>query len=78
MRSHTLDPNPHVYGLIDQHADHWHFDTAQDWTKSRDGAANELGGGHAHIGMMIYQGDNWPADLSWPALHMEHARPARE
>ena len=62
VRPHTIDPNPRVYGLIDQHADHWHFDTAQDWTKSRDGAANALGGGHAHVGMMIYQGDNWPAE----------------
>jgi putative membrane-bound dehydrogenase-like protein len=61
MRPHTIDPNPRVYSLIDQHADHWHFDTSSDWTKSRDGAANTFGGGHAHIGMMIYQGDNWPA-----------------
>ncbi len=60
-RAHTVDPNPHVYELIDQHADHWHFDTAFDWTKSRDGAANDFGGGHAHAGLMIYQGDNWPA-----------------
>jgi putative heme-binding domain-containing protein len=43
------------------HADHRHFDTAYEWQKSRDGAANEHGGGHAHGGMMIYQGDNWPA-----------------
>lgn len=61
-RAHTIDPNPRTYELIDQHADHWHFDTAQDWTKSRDGAANAQGGGHAHIGMMIYDGDNWPAE----------------
>jgi len=61
MRPHTIDPNPHVYELIEMHADHWHFDTAQSWTQSRDGAANALGGGHAHGGMMIYQGDNWPA-----------------
>ncbi len=61
VRPHTIDPNPYTYRLIDLHADHWHFDTAQDWTKSRDGAANALGGGHAHVGMMIYQGDNWPA-----------------
>jgi putative membrane-bound dehydrogenase-like protein len=60
MRAHTLDPDPRVYALIDMHADHWHFDTAFDWTKSRDGAANALGGGHAHGGMMIYHGDNWP------------------
>ncbi len=60
-RPHTIDPNPHTYRLIDLHADHWHFDTADSWTKSRDGAANALGGGHAHVGMMIYLGDNWPA-----------------
>ena len=62
VRPHTIDPNPRVYALIDQHADHWHFDTANGWQKSRDGVANDLGGGHAHIGMMIYQGDNWPAE----------------
>jgi putative membrane-bound dehydrogenase-like protein len=62
VRPHTFDPNPRVYTLIDQHADHWHFDTANGWQKSRDGAANDLGGGHAHIGAMIYQGDNWPAE----------------
>ena len=61
-RPHTIDPNPRTYALIDQHADHWHFDTANGWQKSRDGAANDLGGGHAHIGTMIYQGDNWPAE----------------
>lgn len=60
-RPFTLDPNRRTYELIDFHADHWHFDTGQSWTKSRDGAANDYGGGHAHCGMMIYQGDNWPA-----------------
>jgi putative membrane-bound dehydrogenase-like protein len=62
VRPHTIDPNPRVYALIDQHADHWHFDTAGGWQKSRDGAANDLGGGHAHAGTMIYLGDNWPAE----------------
>ena len=60
MRPHTLDPNPHSYALIDQHADHWHFDTGKGWATSRDGSADELGGGHAHCGAMIYLGDNWP------------------
>ena len=59
-RHGTLDPNPHVYELIDMHADHWHFDTSGGWQKSRDGAANDLGGGHAHSGLMIYLGDDWP------------------
>lgn len=63
VRGSTIDPNGHIFGLIDQHADHWHFDTAQHWSKSRDGAANVLGGGHAHIGAMIYKGDNWPPEF---------------
>lgn len=61
-RPFTLDPNRKTYELIDFHADHWHFDTGKSWTDSRDGAANEYGGGHAHIGAMIYQGDNWPPE----------------
>ncbi|MEL7267883.1 MAG: cytochrome C, partial [Planctomycetota bacterium] len=50
-----------TYELIDFHADHWHFDTSGSWTKSRDGAANKFGGGHAHSGVMIYQGGHWPS-----------------
>ena len=61
-RPHTLDPNPLCYTLIDQHADHYHFDTGKGWGNSRDGKANEFGGGHAHCGLMIYQGTNWPAE----------------
>src|SRR5436190_3012476 len=61
VTAHTIDPNPHAYGLIDMHADHWHFETAKGWTASRNGAANDYGGGHAHIGGMVYLGDNWPA-----------------
>ncbi|MBI5774616.1 MAG: c-type cytochrome [Verrucomicrobia bacterium] len=60
VRAHTLDPNPRAYGLIDHHADHWHFDTSAEWSKSRDGVANAFGGGHSHIGAMVYHGDNWP------------------
>ncbi|MCW5551885.1 MAG: c-type cytochrome [Verrucomicrobiae bacterium] len=60
--AHTLDPNPRAYALMDRHADHWHFDTAKGWTASRDGAANDFGGGHAHAGAMIYLADNWPAE----------------
>jgi putative heme-binding domain-containing protein len=59
-RPHTLAPNPLVYRPMDMHADHWHFDTAGDWMKSRDGKADEFGGGHAHSGAMIYHGGQWP------------------
>jgi putative membrane-bound dehydrogenase-like protein len=63
VRPHTIDPNPRVYALIDQHADHWHWDNARDWTDSRSasGKHDELGGGHAHSGAMIYGGEQWPA-----------------
>lgn len=61
-RPFTLDPNLDTYELIDQHADHYHFDTTGKWTDSRDGAANDFGGGHAHSGLMIYQADEWPAE----------------
>ncbi len=52
--------NRNVYQRMDMIADHWHFDTSGSWQDSRDGKANSLGGGHAHIGMMIYQGGRWP------------------
>ncbi|MEM9656857.1 MAG: PVC-type heme-binding CxxCH protein, partial [Planctomycetota bacterium] len=52
--------NPAVYERMDMIADHYHFDTTGHWSESRDGKANDLGGGHAHIGMMIYQGERWP------------------
>ena len=62
-RPHTIDPNPRAYALIDQHADHWHWDTAKDWSDSRKatGEHDRRGGGHAHSGVMIYLGDQWPA-----------------
>lgn len=63
-RMYGNDANPNAYELIDQTADHFHWDTRETWsdirklgvTKTTDAA----GGGHAHSGFMIYQGDNWP------------------
>ncbi|HEY4261345.1 MAG TPA: PVC-type heme-binding CxxCH protein, partial [Schlesneria sp.] len=61
-RPHSEDPNPYAYATIDTHADHYHWDTGKDWTDSRNvkGEHDRLGGGHAHSGMTIYLGDNWP------------------
>lgn len=61
-RMYGEDLNPHVYGLIDLHADHQHWDATKSWTDSRDakGEHGKRGGGHAHCGGMIYLGDNWP------------------
>jgi len=62
-RMHGEDPYPFVYELIDQQADHYHWDTGKKWndTDGGRGGADALGGGHAHVGMMVYQGENWPA-----------------
>jgi putative membrane-bound dehydrogenase-like protein len=61
-RGTTKDPNPRVYELIDMHADHYHWDKSLGFKKARGETADALGGGHAHVGMTIYQGDNWPAE----------------
>ena len=53
-------PNQNVYERLDMIADHYHFDRTGNWQASREGKANHLGGGHAHIGAMIYQGQHWP------------------
>jgi putative membrane-bound dehydrogenase-like protein len=54
----------HVYSLIDHHADHYHWDTRESWDDIRQlgvtSTTLEAGGGHAHAGLMIYLGDNWP------------------
>ena len=62
-RMHGEDPYPFIYELIDQQADHYHWDTGKKWSdiKGGRGGADSFGGGHAHVGMMIYQGDNWPS-----------------
>jgi putative membrane-bound dehydrogenase-like protein len=79
VRGSTLDPNPRAYALIDQHADHWHFDTGKSWQDSRAGAANALGGGHSHIGAMIYLGDNWPAEYRGHLFTLnQHGRRANQ
>jgi putative membrane-bound dehydrogenase-like protein len=62
VRPFTLDPNRETYELIDFHADHWHFDTGKAWHESRDGVANDFGGGHAHSGTLIYNDVVWPPE----------------
>ena len=57
--------NPHVYEVIEQTADHFHWDAAAEtWSDIRKlgvtGKTDSLGGGHAHVGMLIYQGGLWP------------------
>ncbi len=55
------DFNPNLYGLMPTCADHLHW-AGGEWTTSRGGKGKhgEAGGGHAHVGAMIYLGDSWP------------------
>ncbi len=58
--------NPHLYGLMAGPSDHIHWDTAETWSDIRASGVtpttDRAGGGHAHSGAMIYQGENWPAE----------------
>ena len=60
--------NPHMYSVIEQTADHYHWDSNhENWhatkRKGLSDRTDAAGGGHAHTGLMIYQGDNWPAEF---------------
>ena len=62
QRMYGQDFNPHAYELMDMTADHYHWDTRGKWTDSRDGKAMDYGGGHSHVGGLIYHGDNFPKE----------------
>ena len=60
--------NPHTYQVIAQTADHFHWDVGNErWAHANkhgmSDATDAAGGGHAHSGLMIYQGDNWPENF---------------
>lgn len=62
-RMYGTDPTPHIYESIEQTADHVHWATGEVWTDVRKGVSDltsAAGGGHAHTGLMIYQGGQWP------------------
>jgi putative membrane-bound dehydrogenase-like protein len=58
--------NPHAYEYIGHTADHYHWDRGSEkWSDIREGISDktsELGGGHAHMGCLIYQGGVWPKE----------------
>ncbi|MEM9701359.1 MAG: PVC-type heme-binding CxxCH protein, partial [Planctomycetota bacterium] len=53
--------DPHVYEDIPTIAKHRHFVGFQ-WDGADKQASLDYGGGHAHAGALIYQGDAWPAE----------------
>jgi putative membrane-bound dehydrogenase-like protein len=60
-RMYGEDLTPHTYGLMPTCADHLHWGGGL-WTESRGNQPKHsaAGGGHAHVGAMIYLGTNWP------------------
>jgi len=59
------DLDPRIYEVIEQTADHVHWATEEDWADIRAGVTNatsKVGGGHAHTGLLFYQGGQWPEE----------------
>jgi putative membrane-bound dehydrogenase-like protein len=61
IRMFGQDLNSQCYDLMPSCADHIHWGGG-NWTTSRGGKGEHdaPGGGHAHVGAMVYLGDNWP------------------
>ena len=57
------DDNPYVFDDLKTIADHLHWAKAKDpWAANGHSAA--VGGGHAHAGMLVYQGNSWPKQFN--------------
>ena len=53
--------NPHVYDDIKTIADHRHY-LGDKGPHAANGQSDAAGGGHAHAGLLVYQGDSFPAE----------------
>ncbi len=60
--------NRHTYADIQTIADHLHWQGANPW--AGNSRSDSAGGGHAHCGLMIYQGGAWPAEYRDNVLFM--------
>ncbi len=52
---------PYVYDDLKTVADHLHW-AGNKGPHAGNARSAAAGGGHAHAGLMVYQGDNWPAE----------------
>jgi len=80
-RPHTIDPNPLVYEPIEMIADHWHWSASKtEWVEpytQKNIDQDKFGGGAAHCGAMIYQGNMWPKEYQGKLLTLNfHGRRA--
>jgi putative membrane-bound dehydrogenase-like protein len=66
-RMYGEDLRPFLFHLTAQVADHYHWDRQfEAWMQQRDGmtaGTDAAGGGHAHSGLAIYQGNRWPTEF---------------
>ncbi len=66
QRMYGEDLRQNLYELVPQTADHFHWDTKEAWSDIRkigvSPTTDAAGGGHAHCGFMIYQGESWPKE----------------
>ncbi len=66
-RMYGQDLNPFTFDLMHSPADHLHW-TGGHWTETRstgvggDPRQSDAGGGHAHVGCMVYLGENFPPE----------------
>ena len=51
--------NPYIFDDIKTIADHLHY-AGNQGPHAGNGRSGSMGGGHAHAGMMVYQGGSWP------------------
>ena len=51
--------NPYTFDDIKQVGDHVHY-AGNQGPHAGNNRSDAAGGGHAHAGLMVYQGDNWP------------------
>jgi putative membrane-bound dehydrogenase-like protein len=59
--------NPNTYDEIKTIADHFHY-TGNQGPHAANGRSDSAGGGHAHAGMLIYQGGSWPGEYRGKAF----------
>ncbi|HZV36030.1 MAG TPA: PVC-type heme-binding CxxCH protein, partial [Verrucomicrobiae bacterium] len=71
MRQGGNHVNPYVFDDIKTIADHLHYAGGLGSPHAANGRSAEFGGGHAHAGMMVYQGGSWPQQY-WGQLFMNN------
>ena len=80
QRMYGQDPVANIYQPMRSCADHIHW-AGGEWQSSRggEGKHSDAGGGHAHVGAMIYLGDNFPPEYRGNLFTMNlHGRRANQ